>query len=400
MNPSHQRKLCSRSRGPNTDHDFTITYADDVTPSQYRDVYGATGSEVALTGKLAASNHTGHSTSLTFTLRVTYDASAQFGPPSAHQSQNRWSVDEVYETYETLTALPAISIPWAAVTDGHREWSAGTPDGVTFQCSDPGGATNADWPDDGEKDSALFSVSSAATAQSGTITVSFKDAPDFENPSDDEGTTTVNGVDEPNPGDNVYHLRVTSDHDVHDLGSEGNDTGCNGSAVDIKIRVKDVKPPIAPPNLSGAFRSDDDTIIDLTWSAVKRLRRRRNHHRVPRHRRWKPASTSTSTAGVPPKTGRPPPKPHRHVGRTHGTDPHRLPDPRPRPSTAEGRGRLGRNHRRYPRKPESQRHRALPTPEPWLHLLQVPRRQTRHRQIRQPNPAPTPTMTPSPTSSE
>ena len=109
-------------------------------------------------------------------------------------------------------------------------------------------------------------MSSAAEAQSGNVTVAFRTAPDYENPADDEGTTENGGTTEQNPGDNLYQLRITSDHNLHDLGTEGRDTGCDGSAVDITVRVKDVGKPIAPPDLAGQFKTDDDTRIDLTWS--------------------------------------------------------------------------------------------------------------------------------------
>ena len=39
----------------------------------------------------------------------------------------------------------------------------------------------------------LFDDSAASAAQSGRVTVSFKNASDYENPTDDEGPTTVNG---------------------------------------------------------------------------------------------------------------------------------------------------------------------------------------------------------------
>ena len=168
----------------------------------------------------------------------------------------------------------------------------------------------ADWPDDGGKDSSLFEVSSAATAQSSTVTVSFKNAPDFENPADDEGATTVNGVEEDNPGDNVYHLRVTSDHNLHDLGTEGNDTGCNGSAVDLKIRVKDVSPPIAPPESVGLipFRRRQPSSTSrghLPTASTKAAPR--SPFPMPTS---KPASTNINTAGDPLNPGPPPPRPH------------------------------------------------------------------------------------------
>ena len=42
--------------------------------------------------------------------------------------------------------------------------------------------------------------------------------------------------------------------------------GCTGSAVDLAITIKDVGPPAAPPNLTGAFQVGDATTMDVSWS--------------------------------------------------------------------------------------------------------------------------------------
>ena len=244
--------------GPDSDNRFSISAQTDATPTQFRDQYGATNEEVVLTATLVASGTNGQSATRQFTLKITYDDSAQFADPAAFQSNNRWMVAEAYETYEGLTDLPQISLPWTAATAGARQWSAGTPTDPTPKCIDYDGQHEADWPAAGAKDSNLFSVTSAASAQSGTATVAFRAAPDYEMPQDDEGSS---------PSDNTYHLRVTSTHDLHALESEENNLGCNGSAVDITITVKDVGPPVRLPRLNAQFKSDDTTQIDINWSA-------------------------------------------------------------------------------------------------------------------------------------
>ena len=210
---------------------------------------------VALSATLSAS-HSDQTVNRTFTLNITYDDSPQFGEPADYGSNNRWTV--AYETYEGLTDLTGISLPWTAVTDGTRQWSPGTPTSITPKCRDHDGDTSANWPAAGEKDSSLFSVTSEATAQSGTATVAFQAAPDYETPGDDEDT---------DPGDNTYQLRVVATHALHALGAEDDELGCNASAVDITITVKDVGPPVTPTDFTGQFNSDDNKQIDVNWSA-------------------------------------------------------------------------------------------------------------------------------------
>ena len=242
--------------GPDEDHDFTIKAVENTKIGEFHSIFDGTNT-VALTGTLTATNTITYSTDLNFNLTLTYDDSAQFGNPAIQQSSNRWSVADTYETYEGSTSLPDITIPWAALTSGTRHWSTGTPAGVTFECRDQQGSDPAQWPADGEKDSGLFTVTSATSATSGNLTVAFATAPDYEVPTDDEGT---------DPSDNIYHLRITSDHDLHNLGTESENLGCNGSAVDVKIQVKDVGPPTPVTSLNGTFKTGDSTVIELSWT--------------------------------------------------------------------------------------------------------------------------------------
>ena len=97
--------------------------------------------------------------------------------------------------------------------------------------------------------------------------MTFRNPPDYEAPDDDEGFTIVGGVEQKNPGDNTYHLRVTSYHELHHSGNEGsNDIGCDGSALDVTIIVKNVGPPEPPEFTTAAFDTNDNTKIDLKWS--------------------------------------------------------------------------------------------------------------------------------------
>ena len=257
--------------GPDDDNDFTIKAADDTTLDQFRTLFGDSKNSITLKGTLTATNTISYSTDLKFNLTLTYDDSAQFDTPAVHQSQNRWIVPDTYYTYEGSTSLPGISVPWTGLTSGAREWQAGTRELVTFKCTDQSGDTftdtSAEWPPDGDKDSSLFTATSATAAQSGNVTVAFQNPPDYENPTDDEGSKTVGETEQKNPGDNTYHLRITSDHNLHDSGTEGSkNIGCDGSALDVTITVKNVGPPEQPEFTTADFDTNDKTKIDLTWS--------------------------------------------------------------------------------------------------------------------------------------
>ena len=243
--------------GPDNGHDFTIKVADNTTLDQFRTLFGDSSNSITLKGTLTAANTISYSTDLSFNLTLTYDDSAQFGDPAVQPDENRWVVTDAYETYEGSTSLPDIIIPWTAFTSGARRWSAGTPTDVTFECRDQQGSDPARWPEDGKKDSDLFTVTSATSATSGTVTASFVTAPDYEVPTDDEGT---------NPSDNIYQLRITNDHDLHQLSTKPANIGCNGSAVDVKIQVKDVGTP-SPVTPNGQFAADDTSQINLEWEA-------------------------------------------------------------------------------------------------------------------------------------
>ena len=241
-------KALLKVEGPDEDHDFKISADGAVTPTQFRArPTAAESNRAALKGELTLSNENDQSATLEFDLNLTYDDSPQFGSPAVHGTGNRWAVAAAYETYEGITELPDITLPWTALTDGPREWSAGTPTAVTFRCSDPRGERPAGWPAPAERDSALFSVSSETPPPSpATSPWPSRARRTSRTPPTTRGQPKTAASRSRTRATTSTTCAVTSDHDLHGLGTEGGGTGCNGSAVDLTIRVKDVGPP-APP---------------------------------------------------------------------------------------------------------------------------------------------------------
>ena len=249
---------------------FTIQPVATTTPAQFRTVYGGANS-VDLSGILIASNTTGLSTRLNFSLNLTYDYSAQFGPPAVYQSDNRWKIPTL-EVYEGPNA--AASFNWSASqsdTAVDRRWlMAEEPNGeqATVSCNYDGATSDEvhiNWPNT-DHDSYLFNPVNRTTDPpsypSGTVTVSF----DNSNPNPEDGDSPLKYPDYENPHDhdqdNTYHLRVINDNNVDtDL-----NVGCNGSAIDITVKIKDVGAPNPPTNFVGEFNSTTPTTINLTWT--------------------------------------------------------------------------------------------------------------------------------------
>ena len=86
------------------------------------------------------------------------------------------------------------------------------------------------------------------------MSLALKSVPDYEAPGDGDG-------------DNEYQVRVVNTHDIHYLNNEGSPTGCSGSVLDLAIRVKDVGVPVPPGGGQGEYREEDDTKIDVSWTA-------------------------------------------------------------------------------------------------------------------------------------
>ena len=246
------------TEGPDEDHDFTIKAAEGTSPEEFRMLYGSDSHTITLSGTLTARNLEQYNTqAVHFDLTLTYDESPQFNEPAVYDSNNRWKVEAPYEIYEGNTSIPNLSIPWTAFSNGEKAWSAGTPTAITFQCYDQGVIRPAQWPADGEKDSEFFTVTSAAEATSSNATAAFKIAPDYENAQDDEGS---------NPSDNTYHLRLVARHQLHQTVADEPATGCDGSSVDVLVKVKDVGAP-APLVLTATYQEADNTKITFSWTA-------------------------------------------------------------------------------------------------------------------------------------
>ena len=139
---------------------------------------------------------------------------------------------------------------------------------ATVSCNYDGATideVHINWPNT-DHDSYLFNPVNRTTDPpsypSGTVTVSF----DNSNPNPEDGDSPLKYPDYENPHDhdqdNTYHLRVINDNNVDtDL-----NVGCNGSAIDITVKIKDVGAPNPPTNFVGEFNSTTPTTINLTWT--------------------------------------------------------------------------------------------------------------------------------------
>ena len=186
--------------------------------------------------KMYANDGNQDSLPLSFTITAYHDASPQFHHSATYQSKQRWDTDTVIEVYEGPQAskiTDALQIPWTSTTEGARTWTLGNPDGTAdspnIKCKDQSGTTTHTWDEAGSEDSTLFSIDQPqGDQQQEHIPLRFTSPPDYETPQD-KGK------------DNEYLVRLVSRHD-----GESPTLGCDGSALDLKIRVKDVGPP-APP---------------------------------------------------------------------------------------------------------------------------------------------------------
>lgn len=223
-----------------------------VSPTAFAAVYGADGA-VGTDKAVDAGVYEGASTtaSLLFIVEVRYDASARFTDGRLIGDQ-RWVMPRI-EVYEGATADPALSFAWVAHGMGTRTWSTGDP-GTAYRCK-VGGAdgTFATWPASPGEDSTLFTVTPTTTSgSSGSGSVSFNAAPDYENPTD-------------SGGDNLYKVRVGNGHSLNDIFGEGLRSGCTGSGLDLEVLVKDAGPPAPVRMLTGDLDSNTMT-ISVTWT--------------------------------------------------------------------------------------------------------------------------------------
>ena len=214
------------------------------------------------------------------------DASPQFHHAATYQSKQRWELNKVIEVYEGPQAnselgkailgsydqngnpilgqpdrisgiTDALQIPWTSTTEGARTWTLGNRDGTMdspkVKCKDQSGTTTHTWDEAGSEDSALFGIDQPeGDQQQGHIPLRFASTPDYEAAQDD-GT------------DNEYLIRLVNDHEIHELGTTDATLGCDGSALDLKIRVKDVGPPAPPIGLTLTPEANIQDQFGIYW---------------------------------------------------------------------------------------------------------------------------------------
>ena len=232
---------------------FVFQPVGDITPARFTSVYGEVATIPTLLSAIYASDGTAESDPEVFSVHLVYDGSAQFSAPAEYKKDQRWEIPPPIEMYEGTTMPESEKLPtWTAVTAARREWGfAWSPPSIRCEIVtvyDPYTLPA------GGFDNALFSLDSEERATSGTVSLSFKTAPDYETPGDGNE-------------DNEYQVRVVNTHNIHGLGGEGTPTGCSGSVLDVTIRVKDVGVPVAPEDMEAGFQDTDDTRIDVTWTA-------------------------------------------------------------------------------------------------------------------------------------
>ena len=221
-------------------NNFEFTAKDGVTPEDFTALYGNVVSHKIPVKMYAKDSSDQESDPLSFTITAYHDASPQFHHSATYQSKQRWDTDTVIEVYEgPQNVTDALQIPWTSTTEGARTWTLGNRDGTMdspkVKCKDQSGTTTHTWDDQGSQDSALVAIDQPqGDQQKGHIPLRFASTPDYEAAQDD-GTN------------NEYLIRLASGHNIHELGTTDETLGCDGSALDLKIRVKDVGPPAAPP---------------------------------------------------------------------------------------------------------------------------------------------------------
>ena len=226
-----------------------------LSPAEYASVYGNDANIPVVLSALYASDGKAESEPGVFSLNVVYDGSAQFSAPAEYVGEQRWETPRPLDWYEGTSEPVGGSFPtWTAVTGDLRNWKLdSSPSGIRCEI-----VTVFDpyTPPTGGDDNGLFVLNSEARSTAGTVRLAFRTAPDFENPGDSDS-------------DNLYRLRVVNTHNIHFLNGEGSPTGCSGSLLDVRIRVKDVGVP-APPRYVNAEYSgtpeNGDTMLEISWT--------------------------------------------------------------------------------------------------------------------------------------
>ena len=267
-------------------HNFEFTAKDGFTPEDFTALYGnVVNYKVPV--KMYANDGTDNSDPLEFTITAYHDASPQFHHAATYQSEQRWEqhpeLDTVIEVYEGPQAnselgkiilgtggqpdhisdiTNALQVPWTSTTEGTRTWTLGNRDGTVgnprIKCNDQGETTTHTWNEAGSEDSALFAIDlpegnqQQGNQQKGHIPLRFAFEPDYEDAKDKDTN-------------NEYLIRLASGHDIHQLGKDDATLGCNGSALDLKIRVKDVGPPAPPTGLTLSLQANKSVGFGIYW---------------------------------------------------------------------------------------------------------------------------------------
>ncbi len=268
---------------------FAFDTVPNVTPKQFNDLYGDVVSHTVLV-KMYANDGAQDSESLSFNIRVFHDASPQFHLAAAYQGKQRWTLDQEITVHEgpaanaELAAIilgdydengqprpgqptrlenagDALQIPWTAASAGTRTWTRGNRDGAAnspkIECLDHDGATTHTWDDAGSEDSLQFGLETPAQNGAGHVALKFSSEPDYESPGDDDQ-------------DNTYLVRLVNDHDIHGLGDDDATLGCDGSAVDVAITVKDVGPPAPIEDFTVTLEEmDDGYTVNMRWDNTR-----------------------------------------------------------------------------------------------------------------------------------
>ena len=230
---------------------FNLGPDGDISPGRFTSVYGEFANLPSFAAAIYASDGTDETGPQAFSLQLVYDGSARFSDPAQYAGDQRWEISTPLEMYEGATT-PEEPPTWTAVTADFREWGFDwTPPSI--RCEIVTAYHPYTFPDGGG-DNSLFNLASEERATSGTVSLALKSVPDYEAPGDGDG-------------DNEYQVRVVNTHDIHYLNNEGSPTGCSGSVLDLAIRVKDVGVPVPPGGGQGEYREEDDTKIDVSWTA-------------------------------------------------------------------------------------------------------------------------------------
>ena len=245
-------------------NNFEFTAKDGVTPEDFTALYGNVVSH-SIQVKMYANDGNQDSLPLSFTITAYHDASPRFQGAATYQPEQYWELDEVIEVYEgPQNVTDALQIPWTSTTTGARTWTLGNRDGMMdspkIKCKDGSKTTIHTWDEAGSEDSALFAIDQPeGDQQQGHIPLRFAFAPDYEEP---QGHDKDN---EDHDKANTYLVRLVSSHDIHKLGTDDATPGCDGAALDLKVRVKDIGPPAPPTGLILSLQPNKPNHLGIHW---------------------------------------------------------------------------------------------------------------------------------------